>query len=306
MVWYGVRTLWCRLATERQPRETAHQCLLQTSHFPSAAQCNTPQTHCIILQHTANILHRTATKRHPPPVSFAREIQLATLSATHSATRCPTLQQKDTPQVSLAAEMQFAMHSATHSATRWRACTLQQRDTRLESTATERHPPRVYCKRAVFPSATHCNTLQTYCNILQQKDTPHQCLLQERCNVNYSATHSATRCPTLQQAAPHCNLMQYIATESYPASVFSKVTNEKKRKEKKRKEKKRKEKTFCRWRVLHFVRLFLQDGFLAKDKKRCFVVGLFSLERFLAKERQAVVLWGSFAKKKAHTNSRDA
>jgi len=67
--------------------------------------------------------------------------------------------------------------------------------------------------------------------------------------------------------------MQYIATESHPASVFSKDTKEKKRKEKKKKEKK--EKTFCRWRVLHFVGLCLQDGFLAKGKKD-------------------VLLWGSF------------
>jgi len=194
-------------------------------------------------------------------------MQLATLSATHSATRCPTLQQKDTPQVSFAAEMQLATHSATHSATHCN--TLQQRDTPPVSAANK---PLSLC-RTVQHTATHCI-------ILQQKDTPNQCLLQERCNVQYPATHSATRCPTLQQAAPHCNIMQYIATESHPASVFSKDTKEKKRKEKKRKEKKRKEKKrrFADGECYILWGSVCKMDFLQKEKKTFCCGALFARE----------------------------
>jgi len=66
---------------------------------------------------------------------------------------------------------------------------------------------RACCDLTLQHTATHCDTLQTHCNTLQQTAT-HCKTLQNTATHCNALQHTATHCYTLQHTALHCNTLR--------------------------------------------------------------------------------------------------
>jgi len=190
---------------------------------------NTPQVHCITLQHTAT--HRNTFLLIAMPyrlcwsVSALVSLLAANLSQLHCTTLPNTATQRHTLQHTATALQQDCNNTATHAYS-----------SHCDTVEAMSVSARFYIScNALQHTATHCNTLQhTATHCIPALTSPVAVKSPQYTATQYKTPQHteniATHCNTLQHTATHCNTLQHIPThcntlQAMPVSARSLISS---------------------------------------------------------------------------------